>query len=121
MRPWMAEPVRMCDKHLLGEHAERHMLAGTVAKRRSIDGCIAKGLLESASLGARRDAPAARGGRARVGRGPGGALRAVPGAAVGVGADAPRDHMRSRTASRTARDTEIACSDSDVDVEPRRS
>lgn len=56
MRMWMVDPARMCDKHLLGEHVECHMLAGTLARGRSIDGFIAKGLLEPASLGPRHEA-----------------------------------------------------------------
>jgi hypothetical protein len=47
---WMVPPKLMCDRHLLGEHVECHMLAGTLARGRSIDGFIAKGLLEPASL-----------------------------------------------------------------------
>ena len=50
MRMWMVRPELMCDKHLLGEHVECHMLAGTLARSRSIDGFIAKGLLEPCSL-----------------------------------------------------------------------
>ena len=56
MRMWMVEPRSMCDKHLLGEHAETHMLGGTLSRRRSIDGFIAKGLLEPGSLVSRHDA-----------------------------------------------------------------
>lgn len=56
---WMVEPALMCDKHLLGEHVETHMLGGTLARRRSIDGFIAKGLLEPGSLVSRHDALAA--------------------------------------------------------------
>lgn len=50
MRMWMVVPERMCDQHLLGEHVEIHMLAGTLARKRSIDGFIAKGLLEPTSM-----------------------------------------------------------------------
>lgn len=59
MRMWMVDPATMCDRHLLGEHVEIHMLAGTLARRRSIDGFIAKGLLEPAAMGARHEALAA--------------------------------------------------------------
>lgn len=52
----MVDVTRMCDKHLLGEHVECHMLAGTILRRRSIDGFIAKGLLEPASLARRHEA-----------------------------------------------------------------
>lgn len=53
---WMVPPERMCDRHLLGEHVELHMLAGTLLRRRSIDGFIAKGLLEPDSMNSRHDA-----------------------------------------------------------------
>ncbi|MBN1193608.1 MAG: hypothetical protein JXA36_07975 [Coriobacteriia bacterium] len=53
MRMWMVDPVTMCDRHLLGEHVEIHMLAGTLARHRSIDGFIAKGLLEPAAMAER--------------------------------------------------------------------
>lgn len=56
MRMWMVPPHTMCDQHLLGEHVEIHMLAGTLSRHRSIDGFIAKGLLEPASMSARHDA-----------------------------------------------------------------
>lgn len=51
----MVDPVTMCDRHLLGEHVEIHMLAGTLARRRSIDGFIAKGLLEPAAMQERHE------------------------------------------------------------------
>lgn len=50
MRMWMVPPETMCDQHLLGEHVEIHMLAGTLSRQRSIDGFIAKGLLQPASM-----------------------------------------------------------------------
>lgn len=53
MRMWMVDPELLCDQHLLGEHVECHMLAGTLTRCRSIDGFIAKGLLEPASLAER--------------------------------------------------------------------
>ena len=59
MRMWMVDPLLLCDRHLLGEHVETHMLAGTLARGRSIDGYIAKDLLEPASLGQRHDRLAA--------------------------------------------------------------
>lgn len=52
---WMVEPELMCDRHLLGEHVECHMLAGTLVKGRSIAGFIAKELLEPSSLAARHE------------------------------------------------------------------
>ena len=56
MRMWMVDPTLMCDQHLLGEHVELHMLAGTLARRRSIDGFIAKGLLEPGAMHERHEA-----------------------------------------------------------------
>lgn len=53
---WMVPPETMCDQHLLGEHVEIHMLAGTLARRRSIDGFVAKGLLEPSSMRVRHAA-----------------------------------------------------------------
>ena len=50
MRMWMVEPKLMCDRHLYGEHYELHMLAGTLIKGRSIDGYLAKGLLEPQNI-----------------------------------------------------------------------
>jgi hypothetical protein len=50
MRMWMVDPSLMCDKHLLGEHVECHMLAGTLARGRSIAGYMERDLLEPASL-----------------------------------------------------------------------
>lgn len=56
MRMWMVDPHLLCDTHLLGEHVECHMLAGTLARCRSIDGFVAKRLLEPKSLDARHAA-----------------------------------------------------------------
>lgn len=53
---WMIDPRLMCDRHLLGEHVECHMLAGTLARGRSISGFIDKRLLEPASLAERHAA-----------------------------------------------------------------
>ena len=55
MRMWMTDPAAMCDRHLLGEHVECHMLAGTLARRRSIAGFVDKRLLEPDSLVARHE------------------------------------------------------------------
>lgn len=45
MRMWMVDPATMCDRHLLGEHAEIHMAIGTIAKGRSVAGRVEHGLL----------------------------------------------------------------------------
>jgi hypothetical protein len=53
MRMWMVDPSKMCRKHLLGEHVEIHMLAGSLNKGRSVAGFLADGLLEPQSMRAR--------------------------------------------------------------------
>ena len=50
MRMWMVPPEVMCRKHLLGEHVEIHMLAGSLRRKRSIEGHLAKSLLEPTSI-----------------------------------------------------------------------
>jgi hypothetical protein len=55
MRMWMVDPKKMCRKHLLGEHVEIHMMAGTLIRRRSIDGFLERGLLEPQNARARHD------------------------------------------------------------------
>lgn len=59
MRMWMIDPRKMCRRHLLGEHAEIHMMAGTLLRGRSIDGFLERGLLEPQNARARHDALAA--------------------------------------------------------------
>ena len=59
MRMWMVNPKRMCSRHLLGEHVEIHMLVGTLLRKRSVAGFIAKGLLEVHSARKRHAALAA--------------------------------------------------------------
>jgi len=56
MRMWMVDPKKMCRKHLLGEHVEIHMKAGTLLRGRSIDGFLDRGLLEPQSAQKRHDA-----------------------------------------------------------------
>ena len=53
MRMWMVDPKLLCRKHLLGEHVEVHMLAGSLLKGRSIEGFLAKGILEPQNVEAR--------------------------------------------------------------------
>lgn len=45
MRMWSIDPSLMCRKHLLGEHVEMHMFAGTIQKGISIQGYIERGLI----------------------------------------------------------------------------
>lgn len=46
MRMWNVEPKLMCNKHLLGEHVELHMLVGSIRKHKNLDGFIDGGLVE---------------------------------------------------------------------------
>jgi len=50
---WMVDPRKMCDQHLLGEHVEIHMLAGTLRRKRSVEGFITGGLIEIHNMEAR--------------------------------------------------------------------
>jgi hypothetical protein len=51
---WMVEPEFMCDRHLLGEHAEIHMLAGSIRCNKAIDGFL-HGLVNPKLMEARHD------------------------------------------------------------------
>jgi hypothetical protein len=55
MRMWMVNPKFLCRKHLLGEHVECHMFAGTIIKGRCVNGYLKKGLLEMHNLNKRHD------------------------------------------------------------------
>lgn len=59
MRMWMVPPELMCRRHLLGEHNELHMLAGSLMRGRHLDGFLAKRLLEPSALRERHEALAA--------------------------------------------------------------
>ena len=50
MRMWLVPPQLMCDQHLLGEHLEMHMFIGTIRKNISVDGYIAKKLLDPGKI-----------------------------------------------------------------------
>lgn len=50
----MVDPGKMCNQHLLGEHVEIHMLAGTLRKK-NIRGFLEKRLLEPSSIVSRHD------------------------------------------------------------------
>lgn len=50
MRMWMVDPALLCRKHLLGEHNELHMLAGSLLRGKSVEGFVRQGLLEPARL-----------------------------------------------------------------------
>ncbi len=53
---WMVEPTKMCDRHLLGEHVEIHMILGSINKKRNLKGFLEKRLIQPSSLKERHDA-----------------------------------------------------------------
>jgi hypothetical protein len=57
MRMWMVKPSRLCRKHLLGEHVETHMIAGTIRRENwpVLRGLCNKRLIEVKVLGQRHD------------------------------------------------------------------
>lgn len=59
MRMWMLPPGFLCRKHLLGEHVELHMLAGSLIRHKTLDGFVRNELIEPAALLARHEALAA--------------------------------------------------------------
>lgn len=56
MRMWMISPDLLCDKHLLGEHLESHMVAGSLNKRRNLEGFLRNRIIEPGSVKSRHDA-----------------------------------------------------------------
>jgi len=56
MRMWMVDPHTMCRKHLLGEHVEIHMLAGSLLRGRSIAGFLRDKILEPRAMVWRHEA-----------------------------------------------------------------
>ena len=46
MRIWNVNPKMLCRKHLLGEHLECHMFAGSILLGKSLNGYIQHGLVE---------------------------------------------------------------------------
>ena len=52
---WMVDPKRMCTRHLLGEHHEIHMFAGSIRRKLSMTGYIQNNLLEPRSIKKRHD------------------------------------------------------------------
>lgn len=51
----MVPPAKMCRKHLLGEHVEIHMAVASLRLGKSVDGFLAKGLLQLEKLRSRHD------------------------------------------------------------------
>ncbi len=50
MRMWMVDPKIMCREHLLGEHRELHMLAGTIRKKKQLLGYLKRNILEPSGI-----------------------------------------------------------------------
>lgn len=50
MRMWNVKPELLCNKHLLGEHVEMHMFAGTIKRNKSIKGFLSKGFVETGNI-----------------------------------------------------------------------
>lgn len=55
MRMWLVDPKIMCRQHLLGEHVEMHMFAGTIERKMSIAGYLENNLLEPKLIRTRHD------------------------------------------------------------------
>ncbi len=51
----MVPPRYLCNKHLLGEHVELHMFAGSINKGISLDGYVANGLVNTSLMNQRHD------------------------------------------------------------------
>jgi hypothetical protein len=56
---WMVDPRMMCRQHLLGEHAELHMIAKNIDMGRSIEGYVLINAMEPKSVRSRHDELAA--------------------------------------------------------------
>lgn len=56
MRMWGVNPALLCDKHLLGEHVEMHMFAGSIRKGISTQGYEQTGLVVLSKIRSRHDA-----------------------------------------------------------------
>lgn len=54
-RMWMVDPKMLCRQHLLGEHAELHMIASNLRLGRSIEGYIQINAIEPKSVKRRHD------------------------------------------------------------------
>lgn len=55
MRMWGVNPALLCDRHLLGEHVEMHMFAGTIKKGISTRGYEETGLVDLSKIRTRHD------------------------------------------------------------------
>lgn len=55
MRLWPVPPQTMCRRHLLGEHVETHMMVGSIARGKRMDGFY-DGLIDTRLIRPRHDA-----------------------------------------------------------------
>ncbi len=55
IRMWMVDSSKTCDRHLLGEHNEIHMLVGSISRKRKLTGFLEKHIIEPASVKRRHD------------------------------------------------------------------
>ena len=55
VRMWGLDENFMCRKHLLGEHVEMHMIVGSIARGRSVEGYTSTGLLRTQDIKERHD------------------------------------------------------------------
>jgi len=56
MRMWMVPPHLLCDRHLLGEHVELHMLEGSLLRGFSISGYVEQRITQPTALHSRHEA-----------------------------------------------------------------
>jgi len=49
---WLVDARLLCRKHLLGNHVELHMLAGSIEKGKSLKGFIANNLIDTSLISA---------------------------------------------------------------------
>lgn len=52
----MLDPALLCNRHLLGEHVETHMLAGSLNMKKNLTGFLTSRLIEPLSVKKRHDA-----------------------------------------------------------------
>ncbi len=55
MRMWGVSPALLCNKHMLGEHVEMHMFAGTIKKGISTKGYTETGLVDLSKIRSRHN------------------------------------------------------------------
>lgn len=55
MRMWPVPVDTLCRQHLLGEHVEMHMFAGTITKMVSLDGYIVAGQVDVSKIRLRHE------------------------------------------------------------------